>query len=139
MSLSEGVPFQLPAETGFTSDEIEELLSLLSSEDSVSPNSGSEGSNRTVYTVDERKQRRMISNRESARRSRWRKKRHLENLMEELNRLKEENREMKNNLSWAMNKSQLVWRDNERLTSEFVILWGRLSELNQISAAMQSQ
>ncbi|KAJ0086505.1 hypothetical protein Patl1_08787 [Pistacia atlantica] len=89
--------------------------------------------------MDEKKQRRMISNRESARRSRWRKKRHLENLTEELNQLKVENQELKNRLSWVLNKSHVVLRENERLTSEFVALWGRLSELNQISAAMQSQ
>ncbi|XP_044512064.1 basic leucine zipper 4-like [Mangifera indica] len=136
----EDVSFQLPVlETGFTCDEVEELLSLLSSEDSGTPNSGSEGSNREAYTVDEKKRRRMISNRESARRSRWRKKRHLENLTEELNQLKVQNRELKTKLSWALSKSQLVWRENEQLTSEFVALWGKLSQLNQISAAMHSQ
>ncbi|KAL5777561.1 hypothetical protein ACOSP7_010487 [Xanthoceras sorbifolium] len=136
----EEVQYQLPVlETGelnLTTNEIEELLSMFQTGDSsVSPNSGSEGSNRAVYSVDERKKRRMLSNRESARRSRWRKKRHLENLTEEVNRLRVENRELKKQYSSILNNCHLVWRENELLTSEYVALWARLSNLSQFLSA----
>ncbi|KAJ4701582.1 Basic-leucine zipper transcription factor [Melia azedarach] len=131
-----GVQFHWPVpETGFTASEIQEVLSLLQSEDSVGQNSGSE--DRAVYTVDERKQRRMISNRESARRSRWRKKRHLENLTEQVNRLRAENRELKNRLNIVLNQCNVVGRENDRLTTEYVALWTRLADLYQIIGAMQ--
>ncbi|XP_021285085.1 basic leucine zipper 4 [Herrania umbratica] len=136
----EAVQFQLPVhETGFTPEEVEELLSYLESDEPVSPNSGSEGSSRAIYSADERKQRRMISNRESARRSRWRKKRHLENVTEEVNRLNIENQQLKNRLSVAINQCYVVWRENEQLRSESVALWAKLLDLYWTLAAMQSQ
>ncbi|KAL6212352.1 hypothetical protein ACLB2K_017572 [Fragaria x ananassa] len=135
----EPVQFQCPIqETGL----IEELLALLqegnSKSTSASPNSGSDGSNRGVYSVDERKRRRMMSNRESARRSRWRKKRHLEDLTEEANRLKMENRELKSRLGFAAEKCHVTWRENERLEAESLALWARLSHLNRVLVAMQT-
>ncbi|XVE70221.1 hypothetical protein DITRI_Ditri10aG0055400 [Diplodiscus trichospermus] len=126
-------------ETVFTPEELEELLSFLESNEPVSPNSGSEGSSRAVYTKDERKQRRMISNRESARRSRWRKKRQLENLTEEVNRLNIENQQLKNRLSLAINQCHVVWRENEQLRSESIALWAKLLDLHWNLAAMQSR
>lgn len=140
----EPVQFQCPAqETGFTTSDIEELLSLLqegnSNSNSGSPNSGSEGSNRAVYSVDERQKRRKTSNRESARRSRWRKKRHLEDLTEEASRLRMENRELKNRLGLVAQRFHVTWRENERLESESLALWARLSDLNRVLVAMQMQ
>ncbi|KAK3231195.1 hypothetical protein Dsin_003076 [Dipteronia sinensis] len=135
---------QLPIfETGLnlTTDEIEELLSMFETGDDTSsvitsPNSSSEGLNRgVVYSVDEKKKRRMLSNRESARRSRWRKKRHLENVTEQVKQLKVENRELKNQNSFILNKCHLVWTENERLMSEYVALCARLSHLCQILRA----
>ncbi|PQP93467.1 basic leucine zipper 8 [Prunus yedoensis var. nudiflora] len=111
--------FECPVqETGLTTDEIQELLSLLQEGNSASPNSCSEGSNRAVYSVDEKKLRRKTSNRESARRSRWRKKRHFEDLTNDVNRLKVENRELKNRLGVVAQKCHVTWRENDRLTSE---------------------
>ncbi|XWS25487.1 hypothetical protein CRYUN_Cryun27aG0072100 [Craigia yunnanensis] len=126
-------------ETVFTSKELEELLSFLESDELVSSNSGSEGSNRAVYSKDERKQRRMISNRESARRSRWRKKKHLENLTDQVNRLNIENQQLKNRLSLIINQYHVVWRDNEQLRSESIALSARLLDLYWTLTAMQSQ
>lgn len=131
----EAAQFQLPVlETGFTADDFQEWFS-----DLLQSNSGtsSEESTRAVYLVDEKKKRRMISNRESARRSRWRKKRHLENLTEELNRSAMENQELKNRLNIVFNQCVLLWRENEQLSSEYVALLTRLSNLYQILGSMQ--
>ncbi|XVF39774.1 hypothetical protein PTKIN_Ptkin01aG0059500 [Pterospermum kingtungense] len=135
----EDVQAQLPVyETGFTAEELEELLSFLESDEPVSPNSGSEGSiGRALYTADERKQRRMISNRESARRSRMRKKRQLENLTDQVNRLNIENQQLKNRLSLAINQWHVLWRENEQLRSESDALWAKLLDLYWSVAAMQ--
>ncbi|KAL4309704.1 hypothetical protein GQ457_01G010750 [Hibiscus cannabinus] len=134
----EDVQFQLPVhETDFSYEELQELLSFFESEEPVSSNSGSEGSSRAVYSPDERKQRRKVSNRESAKRSRWRKKRHLENLTDQVNQLNVENRQLKNRLSLVINQYHVVWLENERLRSESEALWAKLSDLYRTSAAMQ--
>lgn len=114
-------------ESLLTSSEIQELLSLIDQPES--PSSGSQDSNRAVYSSDERKRRRMESNRQSARRSRWRKKRHLENLNREASRFMIENRQLKNRLSMTMHQNRVVSLENERLRSECVALMARLSDL----------
>ncbi|KAA8538273.1 hypothetical protein F0562_027904 [Nyssa sinensis] len=100
----EPIQFQLPFVGGatLTLDEMHELVSLIQSEHSANSNSliqskrsanSSSGSdtNRSVYSVEEQKLRRMISNQKSARQSRLRKKMHLENLTNQVNRLRIEN------------------------------------------------
>ncbi|CAN6583050.1 unnamed protein product [Malus baccata var. baccata] len=130
--------FECPVqETVLTTAEIQELLSLLQAGNSASPSS--DGSNREVDTVDERKRRRMTSNRESARRSRWRKKRHLEDLTSEVDRLKIENQELKNRLGLVAQKCHVLWRENDLMTSESLALRARLSDLYRILIAMQTQ
>ncbi|CAN0905769.1 Basic leucine zipper 4, partial [Linum grandiflorum] len=126
---------------GFTAHDLEQLLSIFDSQTAASPNSnsnsGSEGwSNRSVYDVDERKERRMKSNRESARRSRWRKKRHLEKLTEQAKRLKVENQELKYMLGSTLSQCHVVRRENQRLRSESVALRGRLTHLCHTLLAM---
>ncbi|KAK4797220.1 hypothetical protein SAY86_029546 [Trapa natans] len=122
----------------FTLNDLQELLSFLNSA-TTGPNSGSEGSNRSTGSVDERKRRRMISNRESARRSRWRKKRHLEELTEQMNRFTAENRELKNQLSQVVNQCHLVRMENQRLKSECADLKTRLSRLYGTLKLQQQQ
>ncbi|CAL9002091.1 unnamed protein product [Prunus brigantina] len=95
--------------------------------------------NRAVSVVDERKRRRMISNRESARRSRMRKQKHLENLRNQVNRLRVENRELKNRLSYVLYHFQRVRTDNDRLQSEHVLLRQKLSDIRQILVYRQLQ
>ncbi|KAJ6871999.1 hypothetical protein NC651_031176 [Populus alba x Populus x berolinensis] len=80
----------------------------------------------------------MVSNRESARRSRWRKKKHLEDLTQQLNRLKIQNRELQNRLGSIINQSHVLWRENGRLMSESVALKARLSDLRLVLAAMNA-
>ncbi|XP_022136760.1 basic leucine zipper 4-like [Momordica charantia] len=109
-------------ESGFTPSEIQELWSLF--EDPA-------GSSRAVD--DERRRKRMMSNRESARRSRLRKKKHLENLTVQMDRLKVKNQELKRQLNVVMNRYFMVRRQNDRLWSEYVALHARLSDLYRIS------
>ncbi|GAB4839278.1 hypothetical protein Ancab_028805 [Ancistrocladus abbreviatus] len=87
----------------------------------------------------EMKLRRMISNRESARRSRWRKKQHLENLTNQVNRLKFENRESKNRLDLVKYQSHVVKRENDQLRVESILLRQRLSGLYRILMSMEQQ
>ncbi|XP_059636911.1 basic leucine zipper 4-like [Cornus florida] len=135
----EPVHFQVPVfEGGFTADEVQELLSLFQSGQSANSISGSD-TNRSVYSVEERKRRRMISNRESARRSRLRKKRHLENLADEVKRLRIENRELKNRLCLVSQHYHLMQRETDRLQTESFHLQLGLAGLCQILATMQPQ
>lgn len=97
------------------------------------------GSNRTVSVVDERKRRRMISNRESARRSRMRKQRHLENLRNQVNKLRIENRELNNRFRFVMYHFQRVRTDNDRLRDEHTMLRQKLSDIRQILVFRQLQ
>ncbi|KAJ1430371.1 Basic-leucine zipper domain [Sesbania bispinosa] len=128
-------------ETMLTESEIQYLFSLINhqSTEPASPGSGSQGSNRAVYSTEERKLRRMQSNRESARRSRCRKKKHLENLTNQVNRLRIQNRELKNRLAFTMHQHLLLSLQNDQLRSESVNLLAKLSDLCGILNSMLSQ
>ncbi|KAL0461866.1 UNVERIFIED_CONTAM: Basic leucine zipper 4 [Sesamum latifolium] len=108
------------------------------------PNSSSDEPNRKNpkplgSIIDERKRRRMISNRESARRSRMRKQKHLENLRTQLNRLRTVNGELTNRVRWVVHQDQLVRRQNEHLRSEAVVLRQRLWDIRQVLLVRQLQ
>lgn len=92
--------------------------------------SGSPGDSSSL--IDERKRRRMISNRESARRSRMRKQKHLENLRNQVNRLRVGNRELMNRLRFVTHHCHLIRNDNDRLRSESVVLRQRLWDIRQV-------
>ncbi|XP_027903819.1 basic leucine zipper 4-like [Vigna unguiculata] len=132
MLLHEAVQFPSSPvhQTMLTQSEIEDLFSLINkSRDRPSLASGSQGSNRTVYSSEERKLRRMQSNRESARRSRYRKKKHLENLSSQLNRLRIQNRFLKNRVASTMHQHLLLSLHNDHLKSEAIALMATLSDL----------
>ncbi|XP_022773922.1 bZIP transcription factor 2-like [Durio zibethinus] len=95
--------------------------------------------NQPVPIIDERKRRRMISNRESARRSRMRKQKHLENLRNEVNQFRIENRELTNRLRFVWYHCHRVRTDNRRLHSEYSMLRQKLSDLRQILLFKQLQ
>ncbi|PIA57038.1 hypothetical protein AQUCO_00600040v1 [Aquilegia coerulea] len=132
---------------GFTPWEThEELMSLFQhpvnqhSNNSTNSNSGSdELTTRPEPVLDDRKTRRMISNRESARRSRMRKQRHLEDLRNQVNRLRLDNRELANRLELINHHCHILKRDNDQLCSESTILRQRLSDIRRILIFRQLQ
>ncbi|KAL5974425.1 hypothetical protein ACLOJK_031090 [Asimina triloba] len=86
---------------------------------SLSNNSTSDEADEIQMSViDERKQRRMISNRESARRSRMRKQRHLDELWSQVVRLRAENRQLLDKLNHVSECHDRVLHENERLREE---------------------
>ncbi|KAK1440667.1 hypothetical protein QVD17_06496 [Tagetes erecta] len=99
--------------------------------------SSSEGAPVVHNTIDERKLRRMISNRESARRSRMRKQKHLENLRNHVNRHKSVNRELMNRLRFIIRHEQVLRQENERLRTESVMLRQKLWDLHQVMLVWQ--
>ncbi|CAL0308034.1 unnamed protein product [Lupinus luteus] len=66
----------------------------------------------------ERKQRRMISNRESARRSRIRKQKHLDELWSQVVRLRTENHNLLDKLNHVFESHDKVLQENTRLKEE---------------------
>ncbi|BAT75707.1 hypothetical protein LR48_Vigan01g199600 [Vigna angularis] len=92
-----------------------------------------------VSVVDERKLRRMISNRESARRSRMRKQRHLENLRNQLNKCRVENRELNNRLQFVLHHCNRLRTENEWLRSQRTLLLQKVANLTQILIFQQFQ
>ncbi|KAK7252753.1 hypothetical protein RIF29_36940 [Crotalaria pallida] len=101
--------------------------------------SGSDDSNRIGSIMEERKRRRMISNRESARRSRMRKQRHLENLRNQLNLFRVENRELNTRLQFLLHHCDRVRTENEWLRSERTMLCQKLSNISQFMVFQQLQ
>ncbi|GAB2279585.1 hypothetical protein Dimus_014228 [Dionaea muscipula] len=85
-----------------------------------------------VSLMDERKQRRKESNRESAKRSRIRKQQQLESLRKELNRLESVSREKSNQLELAIRHCHRVLKENHRLRAESVMLRRRLTEMSRL-------
>lgn len=112
-----------------------------SSSGSAGPNRSNSGSDEPdrVSLIDERKRRRMLSNRESARRSRMRKQKHLENLRNQVNRLRIGNRDMMNLLRLVTHQTQFVRTHNDRLRSESAMLRQKLWDIRQVLLVRQLQ
>ncbi|CAA3011440.1 basic leucine zipper 4-like [Olea europaea subsp. europaea] len=103
--------------------------------------SGSEETSRlgARAIMDERKRRRKLSNRESARRSRMRKQKHLENLRNLENRFKIRNRELTNRVGLMIRQNQFVRLKNDSLRSEEIMLRQRLWDIRQVLVVRQLQ
>ncbi|KDP31428.1 hypothetical protein JCGZ_11804 [Jatropha curcas] len=98
---------------------------------SLSNNSTSDEAEETQLSIiDERKQRRMISNRESARRSRMRKQKHLDELWSQVVRLRTENHNLMDKLNHVSECHDRVLQENARLKEE-------ASDLRQMLTEMQ--
>ena len=97
---------------------------------SISNNSTTdEAEEHQLSVIDERKQRRMISNRESARRSRMRKQKHLDELWSQVVRLRTENRELIDKLNHVLECHDRVLQENNQLREEASNLHQTLRDL----------
>ncbi|CAO2835106.1 unnamed protein product [Amaranthus hypochondriacus] len=93
-------------------------------------NSGSEGDLQQV--MDERKRKRMASNRESARRSRQRKQKHLDDLMGQVDQLKKENNQILPTINHTTQQYLSIEAENSILKAQINELSQRLQSLNDI-------
>ncbi|KAJ0243590.1 hypothetical protein HA466_0196240 [Hirschfeldia incana] len=88
-----------------------------------------------IFVINERKQRRMVSNRESARRSRMRKQRHLDELLSQVAWLRSENQQILDKLNQASNSNDLVLQENLSLKEENLALHQVITSMKKLTRA----
>lgn len=93
-------------------------------------NSGSEGDLQVL--MDQRKRKRMQSNRESARRSRMRKQKHLDDLMGQVTQLSKDNNQILTSINITNQHLMNVEAENSILRAQVMELSQRLESLNGI-------
>lgn len=93
-------------------------------------NSGSEEDLQRL--MDQRKRKRMISNRESARRSRMRKQKHLDDLKAQVARLRKENNQIISSINVTTQQYLNVEAENLVIRAQVAELSHRLQSLNEI-------
>ncbi|GKD35464.1 bZIP transcription factor 11-like protein [Tanacetum coccineum] len=104
-----------------------------SSQIQVAGNSGSEEG-----LIDQRKRKRMESNRESARRSRMRKQKHLDDLTGQINQIKKDNNQIMTTINVTTQQFVQVEAENSVLNAQMGELSQRLDYLNEIINMMNS-
>lgn len=97
-------------------------------------NSGSEEDLQLV--MDQRKLKRMKSNRESARRSRMRKQQHLDDLIVQVGHLKKDNNQIVTSLNITTQHYLTIEAENSVLRTQIMELTNRLQSLNEIIECM---
>ncbi|KAL3538993.1 hypothetical protein ACH5RR_002359 [Cinchona calisaya] len=98
----------------------------------TSGSSGLQNSGSEEDLMDQRKRKRMISNRESARRSRMRKQKHLDDLMAQVAHLRKENNQIITTMNVTTQQYLNVEAENSVLRAQVAELSHRLQSLNQI-------
>lgn len=99
----------------------------------ITPNISNSGSeDNLLLLMDQRKRRRMVSNRESARRSRLRKRKHLDELMTQLAQLRATNSEILMRIGFTTRQLVTVEAENAVLRAQMVELGRRLESLDEI-------
>ncbi|CAH9100571.1 unnamed protein product [Cuscuta europaea] len=98
----------------------------------VQNNSGSDQEDLQLV-MDERKRKRMISNRESARRSRMRKQKHLDDLMAQVAQLRKENGQILSYMNISTQHYLNAEAENSILRAQVAELTHRLESLNDIT------
>lgn len=124
------LPSEIPEETQlllgaeekyFWTIERNDLQNMISSDQFCRPASNYNNNNNrssAEIMVDERKQRRMISNRESARRSRMRKQKHVKELWSQLAQLCTQNHDLEEKLRHLMESQQRLLQENASLKQQ---------------------
>ncbi|KAM7257091.1 hypothetical protein ACFE04_012832 [Oxalis oulophora] len=82
--------------------------------------------------MNERKRKRKQSNRESAKRSRMRKQKHMDDLMAQVNQLRKDNNQILSSINVTTQHSINIEADNSILRAQMVELNQRLESLNDI-------
>ncbi|XP_073031693.1 bZIP transcription factor 44-like [Primulina eburnea] len=98
--------------------------------------SGSEGG--FVQVIDQKKRKRMESNRESARRSRMRKQKHLDDLLAQVAQIKKENNQILSDINTTTQHYLNVETENSVLRAQMLELSQRLHSLNEILSHINS-
>lgn len=97
-----------------------------------STSSGSEVVPRKDGKIDERKRKRMESNRESARRSRMRKQKELDDMLGHVSQLQGANKQLLVRIDSVQQKYSVVEADNTMLRAQIAELTERLQSLNSV-------
>lgn len=107
---------------------------MASSSSTYRSSSSSDGGNPSdsAVVVDDRKRKRMLSNRESARRSRMRKQKHVDDLTAQINQLSNDNRQILTSLTVTSQLYMKIQAENSVLTAQMSELSTRLDSLNEI-------
>ncbi|XP_062102461.1 bZIP transcription factor 2-like [Humulus lupulus] len=96
------------------------------------------GQEEQVKVVDQRKRKRMLSNRESARRSRMRKQQHMDELVSQVGDLKKENSQIITSLNMTNQLYLNLEAENSVLRAQMAELTHRLQSLNEIIDCINS-
>lgn len=99
--------------------------------------SGSGSGSGSDVAIDERKRKRMLSNRESARRSRMRKQKQLEDLTDEVTRLQLSNRDLMQKINAKEQNYGAIESANNVLRAQHAELTDRLRSLNSVLQMME--
>ncbi|KAI3959065.1 hypothetical protein MKX01_023741 [Papaver californicum] len=94
---------------------------------------GSEGDVHQHVEMDQRKRKRMLSNRESARRSRMRKQKHLDELMDQVTQIRKENNQILTSVNLTTQHYLNIESENSILRAQMEELNNRLHSLTEIS------
>jgi chromosome segregation ATPase len=109
------------------------MMATSSGNSSVFTKSQSYGSEEDLQVLmDQRKRKRKQSNRESARRSRMRKQKHMDDLMVEVERLRNENNEIMTRMNMTSQHYLKIEAENCVLRAQMIELNQRLQSLNDI-------
>ncbi|KAF8018709.1 hypothetical protein BT93_H3570 [Corymbia citriodora subsp. variegata] len=102
-------------------------------------NSGSDGcAQEQDQIMDQRKRKRMVSNRESARRSRMRKQQHLDELMAQAGQLRAENAQIAHSVNVTTQLYLSIEAENSVLSAQVAELSNRLQSLDDIISYLGS-
>ncbi|XP_039043325.1 bZIP transcription factor 44-like [Hibiscus syriacus] len=103
-----------------------------SSGKSISNSSGSSPQQQNSGSDHQRKRRRMESNRESARRSRMRKQKHVDDLVAQITKLKSDNNRIQSSIGFTTQQYMSMEAENSVLRAQMMELSQRLESLNEI-------